>query len=94
LKEDHANAALLARGLAEVPGIDLDPDDVDTNIVIFDVDGTGMNAVEFIARMKDEHDVLFSPLMDATSVRAVTHLDVSRADVEAAVAAVRRLLVR
>ena len=94
LKEDHANAALLARGLAEMPGIELDPDIVDTNIVIFDVAGTGMMAAEFIARMKDEHDVLFSPLLGATSVRAVTHLDVTGAEVEAAVAAVRRLLVR
>jgi threonine aldolase len=93
LTEDHANAALLARGLAEVAGIDLDPDDVDTNIVIFDVAGTGMTAAEFIARMEDQHDVLFCPLIDATSVRAVTHLDVSRADVEAAVTSVRRLLV-
>jgi threonine aldolase len=92
-EEDHANAALLARGLAEVPGIELDPDSVDTNIVIFDVAGTGMMAAEFIARMKDEHDVLFSPLLGATSVRAVTHLDVTGAEVEAAVTAVRRLLV-
>jgi threonine aldolase len=93
LKEDHTNAALLARGLAEVPGIELDPDVVDTNIVIFDVAATGMMAAEFIARMKDEHDVLFSPLLGATSVRAVTHLDVTGAEVEAAVEAVRRLLV-
>jgi threonine aldolase len=93
LKEDHDSAALLARGLAEVPGIELDPDSVDTNIVIFDVAGTGMMAAEFIARMKDEHDVLFSPLLGATSVRAVTHLDVTGAEVEAAVTAVRRLLV-
>ena len=38
LADDHANAATLARAIADVPGVTLDPDEVETNIVIFEVD--------------------------------------------------------
>jgi threonine aldolase len=88
LEEDHANAAMLARGLAEVAGVSLDPTLVETNIVIFDIAGTGMDAGEFADRMARGHGVQFSP-MGPTSVRAVTHLDVSRAGIEHALEAVR-----
>lgn len=91
LAEDHANAAELARGLAALPGIDLDPAAVDTNIVIFDIAATGFEVNEFIGRMIDEHGVRFSPI-GRTTVRAVTHLDVSAGDVAIAVAGVRDLL--
>ena len=37
LHEDHANAQLLAKGLARIPGIELDPDVVHTNIIVFDL---------------------------------------------------------
>jgi threonine aldolase len=91
LEEDHANAAFFARGIADLPGIALDVDQVETNIVIFDVAGTGMRANDFIERMLGEHGVRFS-MMGPTTVRAVTHLDLSRHDVEIAVEAVRELL--
>jgi threonine aldolase len=91
LEQDHANAAFLARGLAELSGISLDPDAVQTNIVIFDVAGTNMSAEEFAGRMYDDHGVRFSTL-GPTTVRGVTHLDVSRQDVEVALDAVRVLL--
>ncbi len=91
LEQDHANAAILARGLAELPGISLDPDLVETNIVIFDVAGTNMSADEFADRMLDDHGVKFSTL-GPTTVRGVTHLDVSRQDVELALEAARTLL--
>ena len=43
LAEDHERARQLAAGLAELPGIALDADRVETNIVIFDVRGTGLS---------------------------------------------------
>src|SRR5439155_14771443 len=43
LAEDHANAKLLATGLATIPGIKINPESVQTNILIFDISGTGMN---------------------------------------------------
>ena len=87
LPEDHEHAALLARGLAELPGIEIDPAAVRTNIVIFRVKkGT---AAPFLARLR-ERGVLGGPV-SADAVRFVTHRDVSRADVLAALDAVKGL---
>jgi threonine aldolase len=91
LAEDHENARLLAEGLATMRGIALDPSSVETNIVIFDVEGTGLDGHTFADRMLAEHDVRFS-VVGRTLVRAVTHLDVSRAEVKQAVEAAARLL--
>jgi threonine aldolase len=86
LADDHANARVLAAGLAELPGVELDPAVVETNIVVFRVaDAVGL------CRRLERDGVLLDPL-DDTTVRAVTHLDVDRAGVEAAVAAVRAVL--
>jgi threonine aldolase len=77
---DHENARLLAEGLAELPGVTLDPATVETNIVIFEVqDAPGL--VETLA------DRVELSAVDARRVRAVTHLDVSREDVERALPA-------
>jgi threonine aldolase len=81
LHEDHANAQRLARGLAELPGIDINPERVVTNIVLFDVSGTGITADEICLRLKTR-DVLASGF--GSSIRMVTHYDVSRADIEIA----------
>jgi threonine aldolase len=80
LAEDHSNAQLLARGLASLPGVRLDPADVETNIVIFSVD----DAPELVRRIADRVEL---QAFDQHRVRAVTHLDVSRADVELALEA-------
>jgi threonine aldolase len=83
LAEDHANARALAEGLAEIAGVSIDPATVETNIVVFSVP----DAPAFCAAL-ERQGVLMGPL-DATTVRAVTHLDVSREDVERAVRAAR-----
>jgi threonine aldolase len=90
LAEDHEHARRLAWGLAEIRGIALDPREVQTNIVIFDVGGTGLTAEAFVERCAREHNVRFSSLGPAL-VRAVTHLDISREDVERAILAVARV---
>ena len=46
LGEDHANARFLAGELAKLPGIQIDPARVQTNIVIFDITGTGLATTE------------------------------------------------
>ncbi len=79
LHEDHANAKLLAQGLANLRGVGIDAEKVATNIVIFDVSQTGITADEICARLK-ERDVLASGF--GSSIRMVTHYDVSRADIE------------
>jgi threonine aldolase len=80
LAEDHDHAQLLARGLASMAGVRLDPGDVETNIVIFSVD----DAPGLVARIADRVEL---QAFDEHRVRAVTHLDVSRADVDVALEA-------
>lgn len=79
LHKDHANARRLAEGLAELDGIKIDPEEVITNIVLFDVSETGIAADEICARLK-ERNVLASGF--GSSIRMVTHYDVSGADIE------------
>ncbi len=88
LADDHANAKTLAKGLAEIPGIRLDPATVETNIVVFDIRGTGLRA-EDAARRLEQAGVSFS-VVGPTMLRAVTHLDVSAEDVQYAVEATAR----
>jgi threonine aldolase len=88
LVEDHARARRLADGLAELPGVALDADRVETNIVIFDVRSTGLTGDAFAARTLASHGVRFSVLGPWT-VRAVTHLDVPADGIELALQAAR-----
>ena len=87
LPEDHANAGFLARELAGIPGIAIDPAMVQTNIVIFDVGGTGLTGPEFSKRLK-AGGVLLNSINDR-EMRALTHCDVTRADCERALEVVR-----
>ena len=88
LAEDHAHARVLAEGLAAIPGVEIDAARVETNIVIFAVpDAAGL------AAGLEEAGVEASRL-DSRRVRMVTHLDVDRAGVERALAAVRDTLRR
>jgi threonine aldolase len=86
LAEDHENARVLGEGLASLPGVDLDPSEVETNIVVFGVPRpaafcSGLEAlgVKMLA-------------LDAERVRAVTHLDVDRAGIDRALEAARTVL--
>lgn len=74
LHQDHANAKTLALGLAAIPGIALDVETVETNIVIFDVSGTGRTSGEICAGLK-ENGILASGF--GSRIRMVTHCDVA-----------------
>jgi threonine aldolase len=86
LAEDHERARRLAAGLADLPGIAVDADRVETNIVIFDVRGTGLSGDEFAGRTLASHAVRFS-VIGPTTVRAVTHLDIPPGGIERALEA-------
>jgi len=90
LVDDHQNAQRLARGLAQMPGIQIDPSHVQTNIVIFDVAPTGMDAASFVKRSAKEGVFLmpFGP----TTIRAVTHMDATAADIDRALEIIMRFL--
>jgi threonine aldolase len=85
LAKDHEHARLLAEGLAELSGVKLDPATVETNIVIFEVE----DAPGSVERLADRVELA---ALDAHRIRAVTHLDVSRADIERALAALTEAL--
>ena len=85
LATDHENARALARGLAALPGVSIDADAVRTNIVMFEVE----DAPELVARL---HERVRLGALGPRRVRAVTHLDVSREDVEAALDALAQAL--
>ena len=87
LGADHANARALAECLASIPGISIDPATVQSNIVVFDVSGTGMKGAEISGRLKAE-GILMNAINER-QMRAVTHYDVSRQDCEKAIAALR-----
>jgi len=73
---DHENAKFLAQGLAEIPGIKINPDKVVTNILFADVSGTGLSAPEVSKRLAAQA-VLANPSSPQT-LRMVTHCDVDR----------------
>ena len=88
LGEDHANARFLAEELARIPGIRV-PHRVETNIVIFDVGGTGIAGPEFSRKLK-ARGVLINPI-DERLMRLLTHHDASRAACEKALAAIEQV---
>lgn len=85
MAEDHANARVLAEALAVIDGVAIEPESVETNIVFFDV----ADPDRLVAGLAGEGIEMVN--LDGR-IRAVTHLDVDRAGVERAAAAVARLL--
>jgi threonine aldolase len=86
LHRDHENARHLAEGLARIPGISIDPKKVVTNILIFDVTGTGRTAADVCAALAKQN-----VLCGATgkhAIRMVTHYDVDRAAIDRALSIV------
>jgi len=82
LAEDHQNARRLAQGIANIDGLSVDPDSIQTNIVIFDIDDKITAVPEFIAAMKKAGVLVSYP--GERSVRMVTHRHISNEDVEEA----------
>src|SRR3954447_14731621 len=82
LAQDHEHARTLAEGLAGLPGVDIDPAEVSTNIVIFRVRDASALCTQLAAS-----GVIMGALDDRT-VRAVTHLDVGAEDIATALEAV------
>jgi threonine aldolase len=88
LVEDHENATRLAQGLARLPGVALDLGSVQTNIVAFDV--LHITAAECVSRAAAQGVRLNA--IGPARLRAVTHLDVTRADIDTALQRFARCL--
>lgn len=86
---DHENAKKLAEGAANIKGVAIDAERVQTNIVIFDVSATGKTSAEICAKLK-ENDILASPF--GTAIRMVTHYDISREDIETTIKSLEKFI--
>ena len=88
LHQDHANARLLAEGLAECAMFSVDLATVQTNIVIADL--TELSSTEFLSRLGELG--IMAVATGTKQVRFVTHKDVARADVEQALKAIKKIV--
>lgn len=86
LADDHAAAVRLAAGLAEIPGVGIEPDEVDTNLVYFEVDDA-----DTVCKELASHQVFMLPL-GTNRIRAVTHLGIEIPDIDQALLAVGKVM--
>lgn len=90
LNDDHENAKFLAKGMADLPGIKVDPERVQTNIVIFEITQKDLTAAEVTKRLGEQSVLAGS--VGPRHVRFVTHMDVDRAACAQALAAMQRVI--
>ncbi|MBW1713119.1 MAG: hypothetical protein JRJ59_08240, partial [Deltaproteobacteria bacterium] len=92
LAEDHQRAKRLAQGLTQMKGVNLDPEEVETNIVIFDLSPSGLTPAQAQAELESAgaRVVIFGP----THLRAVLHLDIDDQALDQALTAMSKVLDR
>ena len=88
LAEDHHNAEMFAQAVAQCQGVDLNPEHVETNIIIFDVSSSGRTAQEIVQVFMEQGVLMLAA--SPNTIRAVTHLNVSKEDIEKAIEVVRQ----
>jgi threonine aldolase len=79
LQEDHTNARLLADGIADLPGVVLDPETIKTNIIYFDLDDNAIESADFLTMLAAKGIQFFDT--GPRRFRMVTHNDISAEDV-------------
>jgi threonine aldolase len=89
LGEDHARAKRLASAVAGLPGLSLDPAEVETNIIIFGLSHPRVSVGDLIAELRKRRVLALAPF---GGIRLVTHKDIDDEDVERAIAAIREIL--
>ena len=82
LAEDHNNARQFAKRISKIPGVQLVNEDVQTNLIFFDVSESQLSAQDVSARLREQG--IWIGAIDNERMRAVTHLDISRDDVNEA----------
>ena len=90
LADDHANARKLADGLAEIPGLSIDPALIKTDIVYFEVKRDDMTVAELVKRLEDQ-DVRMLPVGPGR-IRAVTHYHITPDDIDYALGAFSKVM--
>lgn len=91
LAEDHANAKLFAQLISTIPGVSIDPESVETNLVFFEIDPSLGTAAQASASLRG-HGVRINPAGGRQRMRACTHLDVNEAQIRSAAEILREIL--
>lgn len=89
LKDDHQRAKKLALAIAEMPGVKLNPDHIQTNIIIFDLDHPRLSIPEFLSELKKKGVLA---LAVRGGIRFVIHKDIGDEDIEKAISVIKDLL--
>jgi threonine aldolase len=90
LSEDHANARLLAEGLAAIPAIEIDLNSVHTNMVFFGLKNKRASLDDLVETLEGEGIQVLTAGSD--KIRAVTHYGITRADIDSALTVIQRVL--
>jgi threonine aldolase len=90
LAEDHTNARYLASELASVPGIGIDPVSVQSNMVVFNINKSGMNEEDFLAHLQSDGVLGSSP--GPQRIRLVMHYPLTKTDMETTLQAIRKVM--
>jgi len=90
LEEDHKNARILGEGLANIGGIKVDLETVQTNMVCFDLNESGLDTYQFLPKLA-EYNILGSP-RPLTKVRLVTHYGINEDDIYATIKAIKGIV--
>jgi len=87
INEDHQNAKILAEGLSNIDGIDINPEDIESNIVIFSLNKMSSHEFEKLLGEMDTHVLPW----DDTSIRAVTNLMVTEENILEVLKQIRKI---
>jgi threonine aldolase len=91
LKEDHIRAKKLALAIQDLPGISVNPDHIETNIIIFGFNHPRISIPEFLEKLKERG--ILTLATTGGRIRFVTHKDIDDKDIEKAISAFREILV-
>jgi threonine aldolase len=89
LGEDHARAKKLAKAISQLPAVKLNPDEIETNIIIFGFSHPRLSVDNFLAELRKRRVLA---LATTGAIRFVTHKDIDDEDVERAIAAFKEIL--
>ncbi|MFZ5626053.1 MAG: low-specificity L-threonine aldolase [Bacillota bacterium] len=89
LAEDHRRARQLAEGLAAIPGLKVDRERVQTNIVVADIGATGLSPAVFLGKLKEQG--VLAAAFGGNLVRFVTHKDIDDLDIGQALLEIERI---
>jgi threonine aldolase len=92
LAEDHDNAKRLARWIAEIPSLSIEPERVQTNIVFFDLAGDALSAEQLVAKLGDKGVKILQ--LGPSRLRAVTHYGIEAGDIDLALTALQQVTRR